>query len=188
MRRIRLALAALAFGSTGLTAQTRISAFELRPFAGATIPTGAQRDLFKDAPILGMGLAYQIRPNLHIVGNFGWMREHTRYAVLKNDGYRYSYDAGIELSIERQMTSSWMFRPYVGLGAGARTYTFEAETLFRRTCAAGYGALGTEFRYGVTALRLEARDNVFCYKSPLPDGASNTRNDLAFSLGMAYHF
>lgn len=188
MRKTSFVLTALVCGATALTAQTRTSAFELRPFAGATIPTGAQRDLFKDAPILGMGVAFQIQPNLHIVGNFGWMREHTKYAVLKNDGNRYSYDAGVELSAERQMTSNWMFRPYVGLGAGARTYTYQAETLLRRTCAAGYGALGTEFRYGVTALRLEARDNLFCYKSPLPDGASNTRNDLAFSMGMAYHF
>jgi hypothetical protein len=138
MRKISFALTALVFGATALPAQTRSSAFELRPFAGATIPTGAQRDLYKDAPILGMGVAYQIQPNLHIVGNFGWMREHTKYAVLKNDGYRYSYDAGVELSMERRMTSSWMFRPYVGVGR------VPAPTpIRRRRCCGGPARRGT---------------------------------------------
>jgi hypothetical protein len=188
MRTPSFVLTALVLGATALTAQTKTSAFELRPFAGATIPTGALRDVFKDAPILGMGVAFQMQPNLHIVGNFGWMREHTKYAVSKNDGNRYSYDAGVELSAERAMTENWMFRPYVGLGAGARTYTYQAETLLKRTGAAGYGTLGTEFRYGVTAIRLEARGNAFNFKSPLPDAQSTTRYDIAFSLGMAYHF
>ena len=188
MRTPGVVLAALVLGTSGLMAQNKTATFELRPFAGATVPTGAQRDLFKDAPIFGMGVAFQLQPNLHVVGNFGWMREHTRYAVLRNDGNRYSYDAGVELSAERPMSSSWMFRPYVGLGAGARTYTYQAETLLKRTGAAGYAALGTEFRYGVTAIRLEARGNAFDFKSPLPDGQSDTRYDIAFSLGMAYHF
>lgn len=188
MRTPSFVLTALLLGATTLPAQTRTAAFELRPFAGATFPTGAHRDLFKDAPIFGMGVAFQIQPNLHAVSNFSWMREHTRYAVLKNDGNRYSYDAGLELSAERPMSSSWMFRPYFGLGAGARTYTYQAETLLKRTGAAGYAALGTEFRYGVTAIRVEARGNAFDFKSPLPDGPSNTRYDIAFSVGMAYHF
>ena len=188
MRTPSFVVAALVLGATGLNAQMKTSTFELRPFAGATVPAGAHRDLFKDAPIFGLGVAFQLQPNLHIVSNFSWMREHTKYAVLKNDGNRYSYDVGVELSAERPMTANWMFRPYVGLGGGARTYTYQAETLFKRTGAAGYASLGTEFRYGVTAIRVEARGNAFDFKSPQLNGPSNTRYDLAFSVGMAYHF
>lgn len=188
MRTATFVITALVLGGTALTSQTPSSAFELRPFAGASLPTGAHRDLFKPAPIAGLEVAYQLQPNLHIVGAFGMMREHTRYTVSRNDGSRYSYDAGVELSIERQLAGGWSMRPFAGLGAGGRTYTFQDQTLLRRTCAAGYGALGSEFRYGATALRFEARDNVFCYKSPTPDGASRTRNDVTLGLGVAYHF
>ena len=52
----------------------------------------------------------------------------------------------------------------------------------------GYGALGTEFQVGRSAIRLEARDNVFCYKSPVAGVDSKTRTDIALALGLAYHF
>ncbi len=186
MRTMSFAAALLAIGATTLPAQSPRT-LELRPMAGATIPTGAQRDLFKDAPLIGFGVAMQVHPNLHLVGSFGWMREHTRYAVTQNDANRYQYDAGVELSLERPLGAAWTVRPFFGLGAGARTYNFQAQTLATRTCAAGYGALGSEFRLGATALRLEARDNVFCYKSPIIGQDSHTRNDLTFSFGAAYH-
>ncbi len=68
-----------------------------------------------------------------------------------------------------------------------RTYAFQELGLTDKTCFAGYGALGTEFQIARTALRLEARDNVFCYRSPVPGVSSKTRNDIGLSLGVAYH-
>ena len=88
MRTISIVVAAVALGATSLSAQVRPTV-ELRPFAGVTIPTGSQRDLFKDAPITGLGVALQMTPNVHVVGTFGWMREHTKYAVTRNDADRY---------------------------------------------------------------------------------------------------
>ena len=38
-----------------------------------------------------------------------------------------------------------------------------------------------------TALRPEARDNVFCFRSPVSGVGSKTRNDVGLSLGIAYH-
>jgi hypothetical protein len=52
----------------------------------------------------------------------------------------------------------------------------------------GYGAIGTELQLGNSALRAEARDNVFCYKSPIRGMGSSTRNDVGVMLGIAYHF
>lgn len=186
MRTISIVVAAVALGATSLSAQVRPTV-ELRPFAGVTIPTGSQRDLFKDAPITGLGVALQMTPNVHVVGTFGWMREHTKYAVTRNDADRYQYDAGLEVSLERNISSSWTFRPFVGAGGGARTYDYQAPTLLTRTGAAGYGAIGGEFKTGLTALHIEARDYVFSNKSPLPGGASKTRNDITMAFGVAYH-
>ncbi len=187
MRTISIVVAAVALGAASLAAQVSRPIVELRPFAGVTIPTGSQRDLFKDAPITGLGVALQMTPNLHVVGTFGWMREHTKYAVTRNDADRYQYDAGLEVSLERNISSSWTFRPFVGAGGGARTYDYQASTLLTRTCAAGYGAIGSELRTGQTALHFEARDYVFCNKSPLPGGVSKTRNDITMAFGVAYH-
>ena len=57
-----------------------------------------------------------------------------------------------------------------------------------RSCVSGYGSTGIEFQAGRTAARIEARDNVFCYRSPLAGVKSATRNDVNFSFGLAYHF
>lgn len=187
MRTTAVVVVTLALGAASLSAQAPRPTVELRPFAGVTIPTGSQRDLYKDAPIVGMGIGWQVRPNLHLVGNFGWMREHTKYAVTQNDASRYQYDAGVEVSVLRDLSASWTFRPFVGVGGGGRTYDYQAATLQTRTDAMGYGALGAEFQTGLTAVRIEARDNVFGYQSPLPGGTSETRNDITFALGLTYH-
>ena len=187
MRTITLCTVALFASASALTAQTPRTAIEVRPFAGANIPTGSQRDLFKDAPLFGISPAYQISPNFHIVGSFAWMPEKTRYQVANNNVDLFQYDVGVEVSLERAMTSAWSFRPFVGIGAGARTYAYESSTLQDRTCAAGYGSLGMEFRTGPTAIRVEGRDNLFCYKSPVAGAESETRNDLFLAVGLAYH-
>jgi hypothetical protein len=73
------------------------------------------------------------------------------------------------------------------VGVGGRTYAFQGVGLADRTSFAGYGALGTEFQIARTALRLEARDNVIRYRSPVPGVSAKTRNDVGLSLGVAYH-
>jgi len=64
----------------------------------------------------------------------------------------------------------------------------ETDQLADRTCAAGYGALASEFQLGRTALRVEGRDDVFCFKSPVTGQDSKTRNDIRLTAGVAYHF
>jgi hypothetical protein len=50
-----------------------------------------------------------------------------------------------------------------------------------------YVPLGTEFQRGIYAIRLEARDNMTCFESPI-SGFKTTNNDRSFSIGLAYHF
>lgn len=188
MRRTMLLSTALLAGATVLQAQEPGAKAEIRPFMGASIPTGTQRDLFNDAPIFGLQGAVELKPSFHLVGTFGWVPGQNEYVLTRDKVNIFQYDVGVELSLVRPLGQRWLFRPYLGIGGGARTYAYEADQLGDKTCAAGYGALGTEFQLGRTALRVEGRDDVFCFKSPIAGKDSKTRNDVRLTAGVAYHF
>ena len=188
MKKLTVMIVALA--ATALTAQAQEPGPkpEIRPFAGMYVPTGDQRDLFENAPMFGLQAALELRPNFHVLGTFGYVPGQTKYVATSDNVQIFQYDVGVEVDMVRSLGESWLFKPFFGLGGGARTYLYDADNLTNRTCAAGYAALGTEFQYGRTAIRFEGRDNVFCYKSALPNVESKTRNDIGLSLGIAYHF
>src|SRR6266540_4264727 len=175
-----LAVATLLAGATTLSAQARTIRPEIRPFAGAVIPTGDQRNLFLDAPMVGVQTAVELKPSLHVVGTFAWVPAQDNVNIFK-------YDVGVELGFVQPIGGSWELRPFIGAGVGGRTYAYQASTLSDKTCTAGYGALGTEFQLARTALRLEARDNVYCFRSPVAGVSSQTRNDIGLAFGVAYH-
>src|SRR5947208_1821879 len=75
VRQTSVAAAALAgLLVVGGTAQAQgvTSGFELRPFVGAYIPTGDQRDLLKDAVLVGGQLTWHVIPPVAVTGTFGW--------------------------------------------------------------------------------------------------------------------
>jgi hypothetical protein len=187
MKRIVSAVATVLGAATALSAQTRHVRPEIRPFAGAIIPTGDQRTLFLDAPMVGVQAAVELKPSLHLLGTFGWVPAQGKYPVAQNNVNIFQYNVGVELGFVKPLAGSWELRPFIGAGVGARTYAYQAATLFDRTCTAGYGALGTEFQLARTALRLEARHNVFRFKSPMAGVSAKTRNDIGLAFGIAYH-
>jgi len=138
------------------------------------------------APIFGLQGAVELKPTLHLVGTFGCVPGQNAYVLTRDDGNIFQYDVGLELSMVRPLSGNWQFRPYVGIGGGARTYAYQADQLADQTCAAGYGALGTEFQLGRTALRVEARDDGFCFKSPVAGQDSKRRNDIRLAAGVAF--
>lgn len=188
MRKLLVAVAALLAGASALAAQSRMIKPEIRPFAGAIIPTGDQRDLFLDAAMVGVSTAVELKPSLHLVGTFAWVPGQNKYGVLQNNVNIFQYNVGVELGFVRPLAGNWELRPFLGLGVGGRTYGYESTTLDDKTGVAGYGAVGTEFQLARTALRLEARQNVFNYRSPIAGQSAKTRNDIGLSLGVAYHF
>jgi hypothetical protein len=183
-KRLFLAVA-LCASAAALPAQT--PALELRPFGGASIPTGTQRDYFKDAAMFGIQGAIELKPALHMIGSFSWVDGKNKYSVSNLNVDIFQYDVGAELGLVTPLGASWEMKPFLGFGAGARTYRFSADQLSNKTCALGYGSVGSEFQLTKFALRLEARENVFCYKSPIIGQKSKTRNDLGLSFGIAYH-
>ena len=188
MKRITLALAAVAVTAMAASAQEPLVRPEIRPFVGMNIPTGGQRDLFDDAAMYGVQAALELRPSFHLLGTFGWVPGQAKYPAASDDVQIFHYDVGLELNMVRALGAEWLFKPFVGLGGGARTYLYDDDNLKNRTCAAGYGAVGAEFELNRAAIRLEGRDNVFCFRSAIPGIKSKTRNDVGLSLGLAYHF
>jgi hypothetical protein len=187
MKRTLFAAALMLAGVTATAAQSPPLKPEFRPFSGANIPTGPQRDLFSDAVMIGAQLALEMKPSFHVLGTFGWVASQATYNVSNDMVNIFTYDLGVEFGFVEPLGEDWEFKPFVGIGAGARTYVFGGG-LPDQTCASGYAALGTEFQFAPWALRLEARDNLFCYKSPLEGVESETRNDIGLTLGLAYHF
>ena len=188
MKKLTVMIVALAATAIAAKAQEPGLKPEIRPFVGMYVPTGDQRDLFENAPMYGVQAALEFRPTFHMLGTFGWVPGQTKYAAASDQVSIFQYDVGFEFDMVQSLGESWLFKPFVGLGGGARTYLYDADNLKNQTCAAGYFALGTEFQYNRTAIRFEGRDNVFCYKSALPNIDSKTRNDVGLSLGIAYHF
>jgi hypothetical protein len=188
MRTIALALATLLGSAATLSAQERSPRPELRPFVGVHFPTGDQRSLFNDAVMLGAQGALELRPTFHVLATFGWVHGKNKYAVANDNVNLFAYDMGVEWNMIRAIEPNWQLSPFLGIGAGGRTYSFRAPTLATRTCAAAYGALGTELQVRRVAFRVEARDNVFCYRAPIAGDESRTRNDVGLTFGIAYHF
>jgi len=187
MRGMALMLVALLAGTAVASAQRPRVRPEIRPYAGALIPTGDLRNFFHDAPMVGVQAAVELKPSLHLVGAFGWVAAQNRFPVAQDNVNVFKYDVGMELGLVRSLGGAWELRPFIGAGIGGRTYDYQAASLATKTCTSGYGAVGTEFQIARTALRLEARHNVFCYRSPITSGSSQTRSDIGLTFGVAYH-
>jgi len=188
MKHRLVALAALLTVASGATAQNASSIrLELRPFAGRYVPAGSQADDFKSAAAYGLQSALELSSSVHVLASVGWTDGRTKIAALSDDvAYLWQYDVGAEFNGVAELGYSWLFRPFVGVGAGARTYDYQALGAKANTCTAGYGALGTEFQRKMFAFRLESRGYVTCFKSPLMAQKKN-RSDMLFSFGLAYH-
>ncbi len=186
MRRSALILAALVCAAPLPGQGIDNYGLELRSFVGAFVPTAKQSNDFKTATTVGAQLAWEMSENFHLLGSYAWTHGHNKFAFSDDRTYISQYDVGVEMNHFRELSESWVFRPFVGLGAGARTYDYRATGIGSRTCAAGYGAVGMEMQWVIIAFRAEARDYLTCFESPMT-GRKQTRSDLGLTFGLAYH-
>ena len=164
------------------------SGFELRPYVGADIPTGKQRDLLKDAVLVGGQASYRFTPQLAVTGTLGWSPSEDRVTPGNQKLDLWQYDVGGELRAPSWIQSgAFDFTPFVGLGAGARTYNYRDLNVDSKTNFAGYGVLGGELGFGRLGLRLEGRDYVSQFQ-PFNGGDSKTRNDVTIATGLSFKF
>lgn len=172
-----------------LEAQSQSSGdFEIRPYVGAYLPTGDQRDILKDAILVGAQASYRVIPQLAITGTVGWSPTEDRVGAGQTLDLL-QYDVGAELRAPAWVQrASWDFSPFVGLGVGGRTYDYRDLDVDAKTNVAGYGALGGEFGFGQFGIRIEGRDYISRFKPLTGGGEAKTRNDVAVAAGLTIRF
>jgi hypothetical protein len=172
------------------TPGVRASSFELRPYVGAYIPTGDQRDLLKDAVLVGAQASWRATRHLAVTGTFGWAPSEDRVLAGDETLDLYQYDVGAEARAPSWYNAgSWDFTPFIGLGVGGRTYNYrDLDNVDSKTNVAGYGALGGEVGFGRLGLRLEARDYISRFEPLTGDGDAKTRNDVTLAAGLTVRF
>lgn len=191
VRAVAAAVLGVTLLSATATAQDAVAShngFELRPYVGAYIPTGNQRDLLKDAVLVGGQASYRVNPNFALTGTLGWSPSKDRITPGDETLDLWQYDVGAELRAPAWLTAgTFDFTPFVGVGAGGRTYDYRDLDVDAKTNVAGYGVLGGELGFGRIGWRLEARDYVSQFK-PFDGGDSKTRNDVTVATGLTFKF
>jgi hypothetical protein len=190
---LAIGVALAAFAARAQAQSTSQNAFQVRPLVGAFVATGDQRDVLKNAVLVGAQASYALNPNFGFVGSFGWSPSEDKTSASRPKVDLYQYDLGIEGRLSDLTSGSAVAtRPYAILGGGARTYDLRnVAGASAQTNPLGYGAVGLDLNQanGPIGLRLEARDNVTGFKGlrgELQD--RKTRNDLQFVAGLTFGF
>jgi hypothetical protein len=181
-------LVVLAHPSAAQTSNPQEKKWELRVTSGAFVPTGEQRSTLKDAQMTAAQLSWLVRPSLALTGTFGWARSRDIASVDAPKLDVFSSDVGFELR-----TAQWFagravtFSPFVGAGAGSRSYNYRHLNVDATNNLAAYASVGGELGAGRVGLRLEARDYATGFRPLAGAGRSEMRNDVVMMVGVRFN-
>jgi hypothetical protein len=187
---IRIGLVGLVICSNVAVAQSSAQeqgAWELRIASGAFVPTGAQRNSLSDAQMTAAQVSWLVRPSAAVTGTFAWAR--TRDVALPNTPKldAFASDLGIEARGGQWFRDCAMtFDPFVGVGAGARSYNYRNMDVEAAHNLAGYGEIGGELGVRRVGLRVEVRDYVSGFRPLVGVGHAETRNDVVVMVGLRF--
>jgi hypothetical protein len=162
--------------------------WELLASSGALVPTGAQREVLKDAPLSTAQLSYVVRSRVAVTTTVGWARSRDLVAEGDPKLSVFTYDVGVEARARRSPqagSEGLTVTPFAGVGAGGRSYNHRTLDRDATHALAGYAAVGGEFGAGRVRLRLEARDYVTGVKR-LDGGGPAAWNDLVVTAGVRF--
>jgi hypothetical protein len=161
--------------------------WELLVTSGALVPTGDQANSIKNAGTTAAQVSWMIRPSLGITGTFAWSRSRDVSMVSQPKLDVFSSDLGVEKRLgQRFRENAVTFRPFVGLGGGARSYNYRKLDEDATHNAAVYGAIGGEIGVRRVGVRIEARDYVSQFKPLVGAGQTATRNDVVVMVGLRF--
>lgn len=188
MKRL-IVIAAAVVGLTSVaSAQERTRPFDVEPFVGAYVPTGDQRDLLDDAVTVGLTASYDVHDYVAILGSFSWAPTQVKGLATDEDLDLFQYDVGVEGHYPFALGGGWAVQPFLGLGAGARTYSFRDLDVDAETDFAGYVAAGVGAQRGPLSVRLSARDYVTSFDGLDGSGDDEARNDVSIFAGVGMRF
>jgi hypothetical protein len=146
---------------------------------GTLVPTGVQRDVVSRAHLTAAQISYVVRPAFALRSTIGWAR--SRDIALGGDARLdvFTYDIGGEVRGRQWGASSRKsFTPFVGGGAGARTYNHRDLAIDAIHDTTAYISAGAELGVRRVRLRFDVRDYVSGFKSLSGTGPTNARNDV----------
>ena len=188
MKRSLILGSALVGFVTGQALAQQDPVWELRLVAGTAIPTGAHRTSFAGAPLVGSQLGLRLTPTLDLVGSFDWQPSDAKYSADIRRANVLVYNVGLEHGFRGERFDRPSFVPFAGAGVGGRAYDFRGSSLASSACYAGYASAGAAYEHARSTLRLELRDNLFCFKTPVKPYEQTARNEISLLAGAGVRF
>ena len=159
--------------------------WELRFTSGALVPTGGQRGSLENGGTTAAQVSWIVRPTLAITGTFAWSRSRDVSTISQPKLDVFSSDLGLETRLgERFRESAVTFSPFLGAGAGARSYNYRTLDADATRNLAAYAAVGGELGVRRVGVRVEARDYVSQFRPLIGAGQTATRNDVVVMVGL----
>ena len=170
-----------------LASAAKKPAWEFLVSSGNIVPTGAQRDAIKRSNLTVAQFSYVVRPPIAITASIGWARSRDIASVGDPQLDVFTYDLGTEFRAPGWITGHDVtFRPFTGVGAGARSYNYRSLEVDARHNVSGYVAAGGELGFKRVGLRLEVRDYVSGFKPLAGGGTATTGNDVVVMAGLRF--
>lgn len=155
--------------------------------SGVLAPMGPQRAAIQRGNLTAAQLMYVVRPAVALTATVGWARSRDLASPGETRLDVFAYDVGAEVRTPRLGAARALsFRPFVGLGAGARSYDHRGRDTGTAHNLAAYGSAGGELGLGRVRLRLEARDYVTGFKPLDGVGGSDARNEFVAMAGLRF--
>jgi hypothetical protein len=161
------------------------SRWEVRFTSGALIATGNQRNYLKDADMSSAQLSWLVRPSIALTGTFGWARSRDLHNADRPKLDVLTSDVGAEYRPAQWFADRAVsFSPFVGAGAGMRSYNYRSLDENARHNVAGYVSAGGELGVARVGVRLEVRDYATGFKPLVGAGTTTARNDVVVAVGL----
>ena len=158
--------------------------WEFMVTSGTVVPTGAQRDAIRRGGLTAAQLTYAPSPSFALTSSLGWARSRDIATAGDPKLDVFTYDVGAEVRAHRLLERKRLsLTPFAGIGAGGRSYNYRSLDVDATHNAAAYASAGGELGLGRVRMRVEARNYVSGFKPLVGAGATDTRNDVAVTVG-----
>jgi hypothetical protein len=162
--------------------------WELRITSGEFLPAGSQRNFLKDAQTTAAQLSFLLQPTLAVTGTFSWARSRDLATADTPKLDVFTSDLGVEVRPAEWFAGHAVtLSPFVGLGAGVRSYNYRSLDVDATHNVAGYGSVGGEIGVGRVGVRVEVRDYTSGFRPLVGGGKSAIRNDVVLSAALRFN-